>query len=141
PRSGACTRRCGRAGSRDLDTTPPAFDRCKPLVPRASCEDATDSFLRKQRQHRVPSHRVHKPVARSCAAPSVARMPVSALSIAPAKSPLSELFPPNDTFPRRHLGPDAAERAQMLEALGYASSDALVDAAVPKSIRLPRPLQ
>ncbi|MET0396705.1 MAG: aminomethyl-transferring glycine dehydrogenase, partial [Longimicrobiaceae bacterium] len=45
-----------------------------------------------------------------------------------------------DTFVRRHIGPDEAEIRQMLDALGYDSLDALVDATVPESIRLRRPL-
>ena len=40
-----------------------------------------------------------------------------------------------DRFEDRHIGPDAAEQATMLAALGYASLDALTDAAVPKAIR------
>jgi glycine dehydrogenase len=45
-----------------------------------------------------------------------------------------------DTFVRRHVGPDEAEVRQMLDALGYDSLDALIDATVPESIRLRRPL-
>jgi glycine dehydrogenase len=41
---------------------------------------------------------------------------------------------------RRHVGPDAAEIARMLEALGYDSLDALIDATIPASIRMRRPL-
>jgi glycine dehydrogenase len=41
----------------------------------------------------------------------------------------------HDAFARRHIGPDAAEQAAMLEALGCASLDALVDRAVPAGIR------
>ncbi|HEX6751439.1 MAG TPA: hypothetical protein VF092_29375, partial [Longimicrobium sp.] len=46
-----------------------------------------------------------------------------------------------DTFVRRHVGPDAAEVAQMLESLGYGSLDELIDATVPASIRLGRALE
>jgi glycine dehydrogenase len=46
----------------------------------------------------------------------------------------------SDTFVRRHVGPDAAEVARMLETLGYGSLDELIDATVPASIRLRRPL-
>jgi glycine dehydrogenase len=42
-------------------------------------------------------------------------------------------------FARRHIGPDASEQQHMLDALGYESLDALVDAAVPSSIRDPSP--
>ena len=47
---------------------------------------------------------------------------------------------PLDTFPRRHIGPDAAECASMLRALGIASITDLIDRAVPASIRLKNPL-
>src|SRR3990172_11540039 len=47
---------------------------------------------------------------------------------------------PADRFVRRHVGPDDAEVAQMLRALGCPSLDALVDEAVPKQIRASAPL-
>ncbi len=47
----------------------------------------------------------------------------------------------SDTFWRRHIGPDAAELAAMLEALGYRSLDELTDAAVPAGIRTTTPLR
>ncbi|HEY2082676.1 MAG TPA: aminomethyl-transferring glycine dehydrogenase [Verrucomicrobiae bacterium] len=46
-----------------------------------------------------------------------------------------------DRFPNRHIGPDAAQTKHMLDLLGRPSLDALIDAAVPKQIRLPQPLQ
>jgi glycine dehydrogenase len=46
-----------------------------------------------------------------------------------------DLLAPTDTFPRRHHGDSAADTAAMLELLGYASLDALADAAVPTQIR------
>jgi glycine dehydrogenase len=46
-----------------------------------------------------------------------------------------DLLAPLDTFARRHTGDNAAETAAMLKLLGYASLDALVDAAVPAHIR------
>jgi glycine dehydrogenase len=45
-----------------------------------------------------------------------------------------------DTFPRRHNGPDAAEIEKMLGVVGFPTLDALIDATVPKSIRLKKPL-
>ncbi len=45
-----------------------------------------------------------------------------------------------DQFIRRHIGPNTTETAEMLKFLDQASLDALSDAAVPKKIRLPRPL-
>jgi glycine dehydrogenase len=53
-----------------------------------------------------------------------------------AKDPLAPL----DTFARRHIGPSAEEIAAMLRAIGYQDLDALADAAIPKEIRLRRPL-
>ncbi|MBM7063218.1 glycine dehydrogenase (aminomethyl-transferring) [Pseudomonas sp. UL073] len=52
---------------------------------------------------------------------------------------LSQLQQP-DAFLRRHLGPDAAEQQAMLEALGLASRDELIEQTVPPAIRLSGPL-
>ncbi len=46
-----------------------------------------------------------------------------------------------DRFVRRHIGPRPEEAAAMLKLLGYPSLEAMVDAAVPKAIRLAKPLQ
>ena len=43
-------------------------------------------------------------------------------------------------FESRHIGPDPVERDAMLEIIGRPSLDALVDATIPSTIRLPRPL-
>ena len=45
------------------------------------------------------------------------------------------------SFVGRHIGPTAAKIQQMLELLGFDTLDALIDAAVPESIRLRNPLQ
>ena len=45
-----------------------------------------------------------------------------------------------DRFEHRHLGPDAADRAAMLQVVKVPSLDALVDEVVPPSIRLDAPL-
>ncbi|MEO1278434.1 MAG: aminomethyl-transferring glycine dehydrogenase [Planctomycetota bacterium] len=47
---------------------------------------------------------------------------------------------PTDTFVHRHIGPDEAEVAEMLSALGHDSLDALIAAAVPGQIRTASPL-
>jgi glycine dehydrogenase len=52
---------------------------------------------------------------------------------------LSDLSPV-DTFSRRHVGPSEADRAAMLETLGAATLDALIEETVPPSIRLRRAL-
>jgi glycine dehydrogenase len=44
-------------------------------------------------------------------------------------------------FPDRHIGPRAGELSRMLDVLGYDSLDALVDAAVPQTIRATTPLR
>ena len=45
-----------------------------------------------------------------------------------------------DTFARRHIGPSPDDRDEMLEAVGAASLDALMDQVIPASIRLAHPL-
>ena len=55
-------------------------------------------------------------------------------------TPSSSQLPPPDVFARRHIAPTAEEAAQMLAALGLPSLDALADAALPKAIRLSKPL-
>jgi glycine dehydrogenase len=46
-----------------------------------------------------------------------------------------------DWFSPRHIGPSPDERDQMLQAVGASSLDALMDEAIPSSIRLSAPLQ
>jgi glycine dehydrogenase len=50
-------------------------------------------------------------------------------------SSVRDLLAPADTFARRHLGDSTTDTRAMLDLLGYASVDALVDAAVPAQIR------
>src|SRR5213078_4438769 len=45
-----------------------------------------------------------------------------------------------DSFARRHIGPDEDEVRAMLREVGFENLDALIDAAVPKNIRLDRQL-
>ncbi len=58
----------------------------------------------------------------------------------PQDSTHNPLLDPSDTFPRRHIGPDAVAMREMLDLLGYESLDALADATVPSAIRLRKPL-
>src|SRR5689334_6223026 len=44
------------------------------------------------------------------------------------------------SFIPRHIGPSADEQREMLQTLGFDSLDAMIDATVPESIRLRRPL-
>ena len=46
-----------------------------------------------------------------------------------------------DRFVHRHIGPRSADACDMLKQLGYSGLDAMIDDAVPKPIRLARPLQ
>jgi glycine dehydrogenase len=41
----------------------------------------------------------------------------------------------HNAFAQRHIGPDAADQHAMLEALGFASRAAFIDAVIPESIR------
>ena len=45
-----------------------------------------------------------------------------------------------DPFVPRHVGPSETEIREMLATVGYATLDALIDATIPESIRLRRPL-
>jgi glycine dehydrogenase len=45
-----------------------------------------------------------------------------------------------DSFARRHIGPNHQVRSAMLEEIGFENLEALIDATVPKNIRLDRPL-
>src|SRR6266487_4674242 len=45
-----------------------------------------------------------------------------------------------NSFARRHIGPNEGEVAAMLSDVGFESLGTLIDAAVPKNIRLDRPL-
>src|SRR5688572_30128140 len=47
---------------------------------------------------------------------------------------------PSTGFQQRHVGPDEDEQREMLEVLGLDSLDQLAAEAVPRSIRLGRPL-
>ncbi len=46
-----------------------------------------------------------------------------------------------DRFEQRHIGPDDKQQAEMLRVIGVRSLDALIDAALPKTIRLKKALQ
>ena len=47
---------------------------------------------------------------------------------------------PHDAFERRHIGPREDDLAEMLQTIGAASLDALIDEVVPPAIRSPRAL-
>jgi glycine cleavage system P protein (glycine dehydrogenase) len=66
-------------------------------------------------------------------------MKVENLPAAARRRPLSALES-HRGFVDRHIGTTAADQAEMLETLGYASRSALIDAVVPASIRYREPL-
>ncbi len=84
-----------------------------------------------------------RPVVPAAIPPSSTPAPLQATPPVPATAsrPADDLLRPLDTFPRRHLGSSPDEIARMLDLTGYASLDALIDAAVPPGIRLQTPLQ
>jgi glycine cleavage system P protein (glycine dehydrogenase) len=45
-----------------------------------------------------------------------------------------------DSFVRRHIGPNQEEIDAMLTKVGFENLDGLIDAAVPKNIRMDRQL-
>jgi glycine dehydrogenase len=45
-----------------------------------------------------------------------------------------------DSFDKRHIGPNLAEREEMLAAIGVDSIDELIELTIPDSIRSPKPL-
>ncbi|XP_010049196.2 glycine dehydrogenase (decarboxylating), mitochondrial [Eucalyptus grandis] len=53
-----------------------------------------------------------------------------------ARSISVEALKPNDTFPRRHNSATPEEQTKMAEYCGFDNLDSLIDATVPKSIRL-----
>ena len=61
------------------------------------------------------------------------------MTTSPLTQPLKTLEA-HDAFLERHIGPNAEEIRSMLDALGVASVDALIDQTVPPAIRLAAPL-
>ncbi|TAK94807.1 MAG: glycine dehydrogenase (aminomethyl-transferring), partial [Verrucomicrobia bacterium] len=62
------------------------------------------------------------------------------MSLSETRKQNSETLDHPDRFVRRHIGPNAAETAEMLKQAGFNSLDSLIDSAVPKQIRLSKPL-
>ncbi|HET9418234.1 MAG TPA: hypothetical protein VFO30_02755, partial [Chthoniobacterales bacterium] len=48
--------------------------------------------------------------------------------------------PSGSDFAQRHIGPSEPEVAEMLRDIGFSDLDALIDATIPKNIRLDRAL-
>jgi len=60
--------------------------------------------------------------------------------LTPAGRATLEQLEDHGAFQRRHIGPDAADEAAMLAALGFASRATLIDAVIPPAIRRKTPL-
>ncbi|XP_030423394.1 glycine dehydrogenase (decarboxylating), mitochondrial isoform X1 [Gopherus evgoodei] len=54
---------------------------------------------------------------------------------------IEQLLPRHDDFSQRHIGPRDKEKREMLQTVGLASIEELMDKTVPASIRLGRPLK
>jgi hypothetical protein len=50
------------------------------------------------------------------------------------------VFRLRDTFERRHIGPNDAERTEMLASLGFDNLDDLIHSTIPQGILLEKPL-
>ena len=68
------------------------------------------------------------------------RVPVPYRHVVHAREQKRENLESGSDFARRHIGPNEDETAEMLRALGFENLDALIDATVPKNIRLNRDL-
>ncbi|MCA9293801.1 MAG: aminomethyl-transferring glycine dehydrogenase [Phycisphaerales bacterium] len=66
---------------------------------------------------------------------------ISTRQAVPTPSAVPTALSPNDTFPRRHIGPDGNDQREMLRLLGFDSLDALTDHAVPDAIQTHRAMQ
>lgn len=58
-----------------------------------------------------------------------------------ARRSLSDVFAPSDDFLPRHMGSQGKDKQTMLDKLGFATVDSLIDSTIPPSIRLPKPLK
>lgn len=52
----------------------------------------------------------------------------------------AQVFAPLDSFPRRHIGPNASEVEAMLKQVGVKDMDELLSKTIPDKIRSPKPL-
>ncbi|WP_259206159.1 aminomethyl-transferring glycine dehydrogenase [Stenotrophomonas sp. BIGb0135] len=67
-------------------------------------------------------------------------MPAMSPNTSAQRAPTLRELEHSHAFVERHIGPNDAEIAQMLDVVGHASLDALTDAIVPAGIKSPAPL-
>ncbi|KAJ8656047.1 glycine dehydrogenase [Lichtheimia ornata] len=78
------------------------------------------------------------PMARNTAAPR--QMFVRLQHATKPAGATHQVFKPLDTFPRRHIGPDDADKAAMLKSIGLKDIDELLSKTIPPAIRSPKAL-
>ncbi|XP_011792747.1 PREDICTED: glycine dehydrogenase (decarboxylating), mitochondrial [Colobus angolensis palliatus] len=78
---------------------------------------------------------------RSVPAPGTSQRRSGDSAAAGASRLLERLLPRHDDFARRHIGPGDKDQREMLQTLGLASIDELIEKTVPANIRLKRPLK
>lgn len=87
--------------------------------------------------HPAPHRHLARAAASSLARPHRPSLPHHHRHHSQARSIAVDALRPSDTFPRRHNSATQDEQSKMTELCGYPTLDALIDATVPKSIRLP----
>lgn len=96
------------------------------MVGRASSRIAPRLAVRQAAARLAPTHRL-----------SAVR---SQHTSKPVNAAAAQRLAPLDTFPRRHIGPDADETQAMLKQIGVKDIDELLSKAIPSTIRSPKPL-
>lgn len=105
----------------------------RPLQPHLTSSRYVSSLARSIFPNQSPS-------VPSSSSPSVDLLPRNAAAAAAAgqrRSISVEALKPSDTFQRRHNSATPDEQVKMAEACGFPGVEQLIDATVPKAIRLP----
>ena len=85
--------------------------------------------------------RTKTPPSTPSAAPPASRREVHVPAVEARRDEANSVLNPTDTFVHRHIGPDDNDVRDMLKVVGFKSLNDLIDATVPESIRLRRPLK
>src|SRR6185437_5438582 len=127
-RSGNSSRRSQDAACRGQADTPDKLWRDRTAFAAAGAEGARSASFQTLRQKDRGAPSVQLRTRRPDARPM------------PANTPSLRDLEQHDAFIERHIGPNDAEIAHMLRAVGQESLDALTDAIVPPAIRQKNPL-
>ncbi|XP_057425347.1 glycine dehydrogenase (decarboxylating), mitochondrial isoform X2 [Lotus japonicus] len=106
----------------------------EPVWNSAAASTTTVPFYSASSSRYVSS--VSHSVLRNRGSKSATNIPRAAAGLSQTRSISVEALQPSDTFPRRHNSATPEEQAKMSLACGFDNVDSLVDATVPKSIRL-----